>query len=168
MRFIIDGNNLLHTYAALGPTAVGRQHLCEIVGRWASRADADVVLVFDGPSPLPGLRQQMQCDGLDIRFSETRTADDVIEALVAEAGSPANLCIITSDHAVAHAARHRRCRWITSQDFVRMLTAPATARRNPPPTPEKPDAPGPQEADEWMQRFNIPPADPDDLTDLMQ
>jgi predicted RNA-binding protein with PIN domain len=169
MRFIIDGNNLLHAYAEVAGPMIGRQHLCELVGGWASRVAAEVVIVFDGPPPPPGVRRQMQASTPDIRFSEARSADEVIEDIIDDAPSPANLCIVTSDQGVASAGRHRGCRWVKAQDFARRLSSPPGPSPPPGPAPpEKPTALDRQETDEWLQEFGIDTADPDDLTDLMQ
>ena len=66
MQFIIDGNNLAHAYAEVAGPTIGRQHLCEVIGRWAARSQATAVIVFDGPPPAPGVRRQMEHDALDI------------------------------------------------------------------------------------------------------
>ncbi len=111
----------------------------------------------------------MQHDALEILFSGNRTADEVIEELIEQAASPPNVCIVTSDRAVAAAGRHRRCRWIRSQDFVRMLTAPRTAQHVEPPRPsEKPDAQAPGDVDAWLRQFGLPTDDSDDPSDLMK
>mgnify|MGYP003764195383 CR=1 FL=1 len=169
MQFVIDGNNLTYAYAEVAGPTIGRQHLCELLGRWASRSQAAVTIVFDGPSPPAGVRQQMQHDALEILFSESRTADEVIEDLVERAASPPNVCLVTSDRALAAAGRHPRCRWIRSQDFVRTLTArPATTHAEPAGRGEKPETQAPRDVDAWLRQFGLPADDPDDLTDLMK
>ncbi len=163
MRFLIDGNNLLHAYAEIVGPAIGREPLCRVLGQWALRASAEAVVVFDGPPPPPGVRQQMQLDRLDVRFSGPRSADDLIEEVIEHAPSPASLCVVTSDRALAAAGRHRRCRWVKAQDFVAMLSAPPdTDRPAEAPPPEKPPAPGPQETDDWLRRFGMMPDEPPD------
>jgi predicted RNA-binding protein with PIN domain len=169
MQFVIDGNNLMYAYAEVAGPAIGRQHLCEVVARWACRSPAAVVIVFDGPPPPSGVRRQMQYDALEILFGEGRTADEVIEDLVERAASPSNVCIVTSDRALAAAGRHRRCRWIRSQDFVRMLAAPpAPPPAKPAGRSEKPETQAPGEVDAWLRQFGLPTDDSDDPSDLMK
>ncbi len=153
MRYILDGNNLLHIYA----TGLGRHALCNVVGAWAARNRAEVIVVFDGPPPTPGVWQQMRACGLDVRFSEARKADEVIEDLIEQAASPANVSVVTSDRGPGTAARRRGCRWIRSQEFAAMLDEPPTAPAPPPPpTPEKPAA-VPGDTDAWLREFGLEP-----------
>ncbi len=162
MRYLIDGNNLTHIYGQVIGPAIGRYQLCRLLSEWAARTAGQVLIVFDGPRPLSGVEQQMRLAGLDIRFSEGRSADDVIQDLIEQADSPANVCVVSSDRAIATAARHRRCRTLSSQEFSEMMAHdPAPRPAAGPPTPDKPPAPGPSETDGWLREFGIDPAAPD-------
>lgn len=161
MQFVIDGNNLVYIHARVAGPALGREPLCRLVDRWASGANADVVVVFDGPPPPSGVWEQMRGRRLDVRFSGLRKADDMIEDIVEGAASPANLCVVTSDRGPGSAARHRGCRWMKCEEFSTMLTQRAADRRPPPAPLEKPTGLAPGEADAWLREFGLRPDDDD-------
>lgn len=173
MEYLIDGNNLLYTAHSHGPApAIGRERLCELVGRWAKRTTSRVTMIFDGPPPAPAFHQQMRAAGIEVLFSAPRSADEVIEDRIASAPLPVELCIVTSDHAIQSAARARRCRYVESDAFVEELFAPPLPPAAPPPPPsappEKPSGPSPGESDGWLRQFDYDPDEPPDETDLMR
>lgn len=160
---IIDGNNLLHAMHEHAPIPhVARETMVKIIERWARTHDDDVTLVFDGPTPRGGLAKQMASDRMDVQFSAPVTADDVIVRLIHDARHPDTLRIVSSDTAIRHEARHRRCRDTTVLSFIEELFPPTTKQE--PATvapPEKPDHVAPQEADDWLDTFSL--SDADDL-----
>lgn len=172
MECLIDGNNLLYAAHAYGPggAPIGREWLCELLGRWARRTATSVVMVFDGPAPHEGLQGQMRATGIDVRFSAPRSADEVIEDHIAEAVRPGDLRIVTSDHAIQHAARARRCACVDSEVFAEELFArEASPPPHPPPQiPEKPAPPSQPETDAWLRGFEYNPDEPPDETDVMR
>ena len=155
LRYLIDGNNLLHAVHAQGRgPAVGREGLCKLVAGWARRCRAEVTLVFDGFTPRTGLAQQLQQPGITVRFSGPRSADTVIENDVAESATPAEITVVTTDRAIQHEVRYRRARTVDSDAFVAELYPPPPDRHPPAPRPpEKPDQISPHEANEWLDHF---------------
>ncbi|MFH0981087.1 MAG: NYN domain-containing protein [Planctomycetota bacterium] len=173
MDYLIDGNNLLYAaHAYLPGPPIGRQQLCELLGRWGRRAATGLIVVFDGPRPPPGLEEQMRAANLAVVFSAPRSADEVIEEMIERASRPAQLHVITSDRAIQSAARYRRCPCTASADFARELATPAatTPSEAPPPSPptEKPDRLLPEETNAWLREFDFDPDQPPDPTDLMR
>ena len=169
MVYLIDGNNLLHAaHAHMPGPAVGRQQLCEVLGRWACRTAADLTVVFDGPPPRPGLEQQMLATKIGVVFSVPRSADEVIEEMVERASAPAQIHVVTSDRAIQSVARRRRCVCLESADFARELGTPPQPRDDDStatePPPEKPGPPRPEETEEWLRRFDF--SQPSDDADL--
>lgn len=169
MLILIDGNNLQH--AARGQLEnydLGRGRLCDRLGRWAAPTDHEIVVVFDGPPPPSGVEQQMKAAGLDVRFSAPRSADELIEETIEQSISPGRLWVVTSDRAIQAVARHRRCRCMSSEDFLIHLTKPDPKPpvRTQPSSPAS-DDPGDKDSDDWLRLFGFDPNEPPDITDLM-
>lgn len=162
---IIDGNNLLHAMHDHAPIPhVARETMVKIIERWARTHDDVVTLVFDGPTPRGGLAKQMASDRMDVQFSAPVTADDVIVRLIHDARHPDTLRIVSSDTAIRHEARRRRCRDTTVLSFIEELFPPT--RKQKPATvapPEKPKHVAPEEALDWLDTFGL--SDDDDLPD---
>ena len=153
--YLIDGNNLLFAaHRQLPGPEVGRQHLCELLGRWGRGERADLTVVFDGPRPLPGLEAQMRAAGIRVLFGASRSADEVIEEIIERSPLPAELTVVTSDRAIQSVARRRRCECIDADQFATgMVAAP---EQDPPEhkrPPEKPGCISPAETEEWIRRF---------------
>ncbi|MFQ5490213.1 MAG: NYN domain-containing protein [Phycisphaerae bacterium] len=162
VRYLIDGNNLLHAVHALGAgPAVGRQGLCTLVTAWALRTGASVTLYFDGPMPRGGLAAQLQPKGIEVRFSGKATADSLIEQEVAAAALPAEITVVTSDRAIQHEVRYRKAKTTASDHFAEQLYhREERTTRTERQTVEKPDEPDPDDVETWMKRVE------DDLGDL--
>ena len=172
VEHLIDGNNLLHAchVHGRGGAPIGREWLCELLGRWARQAGASVAIVFDGPPPREGLVVQMRATGINVTFSASRTADELIEEAIAAAARPLELRVVTTDRAIQHVARSRRCVCIDSEGFAEELFAAEPAPVPPPlpPRPEKPDRPSGADADAWLRQFGQDPDEPPDETELMR
>ncbi len=163
---IIDGNNLLHAMYEHAPLPnVGRETLVKIVERWAKRGGDEVTLVFDGPVPRGGLAQQLNSTRLEVRFSAAQTADDVIVAMIGKVRNAGSVRIVTSDKAIRHEAKYRRCRHATSEAFVTELFPRTDADADAPPSDgEKPKKLSPDEARKWLETFGYD-AEPDEPFD---
>jgi predicted RNA-binding protein with PIN domain len=105
-RLIVDGNNVIGSrpdgWWRDRPAATRR--LVERLGRWATRAQKDVLVVFDGHRP----EGVIAAPSVEVRFADRGArdaADDVISALVAGAVNPAELTVVTSDVALAERVR---------------------------------------------------------------
>ena len=162
---IIDGNNLLYAMHAHAPVPhMGRETLVRVIDRWARLGTCEITLVFDGPTPRGGLSTQMMSSRIAVRFSAPETADDIIVQMVRAAPDPALLHIVSSDNAIRHEARLRRCKHSDSASFIKTLFPPTRPHHETPTAPpEKPDAVSPEEAREWLDVFGS--EDPDDPED---
>jgi len=167
---LIDGNNLLHAMHEHAPIPpVGRETLVRVIERWAGERDEHITLVFDGAPPGGDLRKQTSSARVAVRFSAPQTADDVIVAAVNAAKRPDQILVVSTDSAIRHAARLRRCREVSSQEFVSELFR--TEARNAGYTynpPEKPSDVSPDERREWMKLFGADEAEPFDGHDAMK
>jgi predicted RNA-binding protein with PIN domain len=157
---LIDGNNLLYAMHAHAPLPqVGRETLVKLIERWAGKRKGDVTLVFDGPVPREGLARQMTSGKITVLFSAPVTADDIIVSLIDQAMEPTALRVVSSDTAIRHEARHRRCACTDVVEFVAELFPPqqrtvgSTPAANPP--AEKPETLSPEEAQAWLDAFGI-------------
>ncbi len=155
MRYLIDGNNLLHTIgqSGLAPTP-GRESLAKTIARWARNSGSQVTLYFDGAAPRGDLARQIEQTEIIVRFSGGQTADALIEADVAQAKLPTQITVVTTDRAIQHQVRYRKAVTIDSEAFAKSLYEPLQEDPAPPhPTVEKPQQVDAQEVDDWLQRF---------------
>lgn len=154
---IIDGNNLLYAMPAHAPLpSIGRETLVRIIDRWARQGDDAVTLVFDGPVPDGSLSKQMSSDRIAVLFSAPVTADDVIVRLIHDAKHPTDLRVISSDNAILHEARGRKCRNGDCPSFIQELFTPQGEPHPPTSTPgEKPPGVTRQEAKQWLDEFGF-------------
>lgn len=105
---LVDGYSVLHFWPRWRRhtgrrLAQQRDALIALLRQYSDATGHRVTVVFDGyaarhkpdpPEPTPGL---------EVLYSDTgKTADDVIERLVAEADRPANILVVTSDHLERH------------------------------------------------------------------
>jgi len=171
VRYLIDGNNLLHAVRSHGPAgAIGRETLCRLLGRWAGAHLLSVTVIFDGPAPRGDLARQMQVPGLEVHFSGPRSADTVIEEEVGQASAPGSITVVTTDRAIQHAARYRRARCIDSEAFIAQLYAsPDDTPTETAGSPEKPADISAAETRQWLREFGGDPEAPfDDADEIME
>jgi len=160
MRYLIDGYNLMH--ALLGPPAgpqgleAARQRLLDRLLELPGVEPTDLVVVFDARRA-PAGRTTRSYRGVELRFAQDRTADELIEDLVRQDASPATLTVVSDDHRVQNAARRRSCGLLDCLDWVERMKRGRPAVR-PPADPEKPERAG--DADEWLRAFGS--GEPDD------
>lgn len=142
-----------------------------------------MTLVFDGAPPTRGLKRQLAPQGLDVRFSAPRTADDVIVDWIHAAPNPDRVLVVTDDKAILYEARRKGCTTTPCADFVgRLFDRSSSPTPHSPslkphpssptpdaPSPEKPTHQSPEDAAYWRKVFDIPDAknDPDEGMDGM-
>ncbi len=99
-HLIIDGYNLLHQDAVLdgrrGDLQTARQRLMRRVEHAAPEMAQRITVVFDGQEV--GRDISFDAPHMQVLFSPlNRTADAVIERMVATAKNPERICVVTSD-----------------------------------------------------------------------
>ncbi len=154
MPLIIDTYNVLHTTGILPPEMAGIDvgGLIQLIS--ASRYRSQLVtLVCDGTGPMPssaGLGKLIA-----VRFSgPNREADDLILELVKTATDRRRITVVTSDRAVAKAARAKRCDTLSSPAFLEHLLADAGSK--PRSRPDRPTGPlDEQGVDHWIKEFGL-------------
>jgi len=158
--FLIDGNNLIHALRQAG-IEVGRVGLRQLLGRLSSGGEK-VQLVFDGPPPAEVPGGQSDDRGLEVAYSAARSADELIVERIAGDTAPRRLTVVSSDREIRRAARRRRCRLATSQDFIEFLLRALVrrAKSRPAEPPEKRKGLTAEQARRWLRELGLDEASP--------
>jgi len=159
MPLLIDTYNVLHTTGILPPEMAGSDvgGLIRLIS--SSRYKRQLVtLVCDGTGPMPSSAGRPR--RIAVRFAGPgREADDLILELIDAASDRRRITVVTSDRAVATAARKRRCRTITSQAFLGHLLTDAQTRSKP--LDDRPTGPlDKKRVDHWIEQFGVDETDP--------
>ncbi len=155
VRYVIDGNNLMHALAACGEE-VGRYGLCKLLSPLARRES--VTVAFDGPRPEGQMDRQIRELGVEVVYAPGRPADERILARIGADSDPRRLAVVSTDREIRTAARRRRCKVIRSEDFAPQLLAERRAAAEPPPPaepPEKRRGLSPGETKRWLREFGL-------------
>ena len=128
--------------------------LCSALSRALPRS-VEAVVVADG-SPKPLGVSVSPVDGVELVFSGAgRTADDVIIQRLREHSSPRRVTVISSDREIRQAAGARRCRVLTSEQFIhflcqRLQQGPVRSNDRPATEPLAPEA-----VAGWMEEMGL-------------
>jgi predicted RNA-binding protein with PIN domain len=144
MPYLLDGNNLIGAVLRVArPSAADRQALvAEIAGR-LRRTRARATIVFDGPADAD--RGGSSLGPLTVRGAGPRGADEAIVRAVAQAKSPGEMVVVTSDRELARRVRDAGGTVCAPADFFRRFGGGAEA-------PAKP-AGSRVDVEEWMEWF---------------
>jgi len=129
MSLLIDGYNLLHAsdvFPADGaPPTLEQSRLALLdflVEILPPKQLARAIVVFDAVGAPKGLPREMTHRGLAVRFARRgRTADELIEELIATEPDPRNLLVVSSDHRLQRAARQRGAKFSDSEAWCRIV-----------------------------------------------
>jgi predicted RNA-binding protein with PIN domain len=164
MRLLIDGYNLLHAVTSvpprLGPDGLRKlrnRFLNDLAYRLGPIEAAATTVVFDAHEPPEDLPRRTMHKGMTILFAAGQEgADAGIEALIAQHSAPKRLTVVSSDHRIRQAARRRKARVLTADEFWSSL-APrkraASPAPEPGPTPERAAPLTAAESAYWQERF---------------
>ncbi len=157
MRFLIDGYNLMHALGmapAPGSASLARSRLrfVDWLAVESHGKAANLSVVFDSVHAAGGGEQTHR--GIQLRFADARTADDLIEEIIRAEPVPARLTVVSNDHRLLTAATRGGCVAWTCGKFVdwlqtRTKSTSDTVRQEP----EKPAVPSGAEMVEWLERF---------------
>jgi uncharacterized protein len=167
--YLIDGYNLIHALGMIhkdagpGGLKAARKQLLTFLRQSFGDNALHITVVFDAAhAPRGALRDQI-INQMNVRFApKGQSADDVIETLIGEHGSPKSLVVVSNDARLENAARRRGARsWSHEKllDFFEMKkAAPAKPGTNP---VDQKDEPSAEEAKAWQKEFADVENDPD-------
>jgi len=162
MRYVLDGYNLLF---ALGWLLRGDQPSRR---RWAREKllrhlqtspgvePATVTVVFDASEARPDVPREERVNGIRVLFAVEQKADDLIEDLIHHESRPQQLTVVSNDHRLQHAARHRHCPYLPCLDYFEQTGRPRPPAAAGPATTEGPDKPETVDRVEvqgWLRTF---------------
>jgi len=163
MSFLIDGNNLSFALLDDEGNPLSRSGLCDRLAS-ALPADERVCVVFDGPPP-DSARAAQIAGGVHVEYAAPLSADQVIMRLIQDDTAPRRLTVVSTDREIRRAARRRRCRSVTSEQFASFVE-----RRRHPGRPTKAVEPqektrglSPQQLDAWLEVFEGDRPDDDNI-----
>ncbi len=155
---LIDGNNLMYAVWEAEPERpMGRALLCRTLGDWARKTGASVRLVFDGPRPPAELEKQISDPGVEVIYSARESADDILVSLIQRESAPRRLRVVSSDRAIASAARRRDARTVRSADFWRRVRSDLQREPSTPldPPEKHGEPPSPADREHWLREWGF-------------
>lgn len=169
MPYLIDGYNLLYAMGVLhgrvGPGGLekARRALLGLLHGTYGPQSSVITVVFDAAQAPRGAEEEEDYHGIRVRFAvHQEAADDLIELLIRHDASPRQLTVVSDDHRLQQAARHRHCVVVGCLEFLDELDRWRRRRRDPSETaPEKQDRVSQEELGRWLREFGDLDNDPD-------
>ena len=152
MPYLVDGNNLAHALGLSKEGLADRAECARRVADFCRLQGSSATVVFDGPAPEAGERPPSTARTA-LRFSEGRSADDVILGLVARSKTPRDFTVVTSDKPLGDRARHHGAQVERAHEFARRLRAAPRGRANDDRPEHRESA---AEIEEWLAVFRPP------------
>ena len=163
MSIIIDGYNLLYMAGIIGEgrgprsLELSRLALLNFLAESLTPRDiAKTIVVFDAKDAPWGAKNTLEHRGITVQFaSRWPDADCLIEELIRLDSSPRRLTVVSSDHRLQRAARHRRAKAVDSDVWYKELVQKRLARRKTQSTaPERPAVPLlAEDVAYWVRQF---------------
>lgn len=156
MPLLIDTYNVLHVTGVLPPELAGidAAGLVDLLAVSRYRG-MESCLVCDGV-PRPGMPIGAVGHARVVYAGGKRSADEVIEAMIARCTAPRRMTVVSSDRRISRAARRRRCRTLRSETFLGHLTLDAARIDSRAGVVRKPDPPLPaSQVDTWVRLFGL-------------
>ena len=131
MRFLIDGYNLMHAAGAIrrstGPAQfrkIRTRFLHELAATLGPIDSYLTTIVFDAANSPPDVSRFESHKGVRIVYAvDSLTADERIEELLEDEANPKDLTVVSSDNRIRAAARRRRAKSLTCDEFLDDLDA---------------------------------------------
>lgn len=157
MHLLIDGYNLLHHVGLIHGQNIGPQKLekarlsllGQLRGRFAPE-EATITVVFDARQAVKDLPPQMDHQGIQVFFTHSSEADDLIESFIQSSSAPQSMTVVSNDRRLREAARRRGCIVRSSEDFWEWLLQRPSRRA---PAAEKPEQLTDDETKKWLEAF---------------
>ncbi len=161
MPVLVDTYNVLQTVGVLPPALAGvdTAGLAALILKSRYRAE-DVRLICDGTRPDNQPRGRVS-GGLSVHYAGPgNSADDLIAEIVRTSTDPRRLTVVSSDGAVIRHAKTRKCKTVSSVDFLETLARDNEVQTIRPGSqaPAHERGPGPlseKQVNSWMKQFGI-------------
>lgn len=150
MTLLIDTYNVLHVVGVLPPEIAGldTSSLASLLieSRWRGEK---CVLVCDGkPTGKPAPESKF----IRICFAGPGvSADEVIAGFVKASSAPRRITVVSNDREVQRDARRRRCRIMSAETFLSLLSEDAEKSTNATPVSEQSLG----SVEDWVEEFNV-------------
>ena len=155
MPLLIDGYNLLRTIQKDGSTPLNETPMCRLISCYLCRKRDTGKIIFDGIGP-PNKTSLRNIANLEVIFSGSYEADDIIEQLIFENTAPKRLVVVSSDRRVKAAAKKRKAVAIKSDDFwYELIKFLEKKRPGYPEPPGKRDGISEDETNRWLEEFGL-------------
>ena len=157
MPLIIDCYNVLHATMPPGLAGMDEAGLCRAVARSIWRGERTVV-VCDG-SVKPHTISESPVASVELIYSGPgRSADDVILEMIESDTAPRRLVVVSTDRELRKAARRRRARALTSEEFIHILATPLAPGADP--VGRAASSPlDKAQVDRWLKQFGFDPVE---------
>jgi len=151
MPYLVDGNNLAHALGLANGGLADRDACARTIGSFCRSRGAQAVIVFDGPAP-EGAKEAAPTQRVNVLYSGSRSADEVILRRVADSKTPRDLIVVTSDKSLGDKARHKGASVERAHEFSRKLERPDRPRASSPQTRSPRETP--EEIEAWLAVFD--------------
>jgi predicted RNA-binding protein with PIN domain len=167
MALLIDGYNLLNVTGIFGEAGPGTElhrtrlaFLNFLASSLNKRERSSTTIVFDASGAPPGLPRTIKHEGMTVHFAQRHSdADELIEELLEQSRAPKSLTVVSSDHRVQRAARHRGATFIDSEKWYAEHRASRRNRNTEKGVSAKPTgALSPDELAYWLNEFGDSPS----------
>jgi predicted RNA-binding protein with PIN domain len=171
ITYVLDGYNLMHAMGllagkvnALGLARARLQFQEFLVSAFGADA-GQVTVVFDAARAPPKVARQQTYKGLILLLAVGELeADDLIETLITEHSSPRHLAVVSNDHRLQRAARHKGAQPMSCAEFLDLLDRRRQKKLPVGGAPEKQEHLSEKEIGNWLQEF----AGLEDVPDLKE
>ncbi len=120
-EWLIDGYNLLHGSASQSkPKKLSREALFDLLAGFASSGDRKVLLILDGRGNDDEF-EAYRTKFFSILYSQSVTADSVIEKILCEKKGSGLFMVVTQDRAVSQMARGSGSRVMKPLEFMQLV-----------------------------------------------
>ncbi len=120
-KYLIDGNNVIGKSKTLRliqkkEKQQSREQLALMIDRYLAGKKIEVLLYFDGYKSLA-----IKTSKSKIKYSNSKTADDIIRNDIENLDNPKITAVVSSDHGIQNLAKACSCKVIKSEDFVKQI-----------------------------------------------
>jgi predicted RNA-binding protein with PIN domain len=163
MRYVLDGYNLLFALGWLlrgdqpGRRRWAREKLLHHLHSAPGVEPGTVTVVFDAGEARHVAASDDRTNGVRVLFAVEQNADDLIEELIRHEPRPRQLTVVSNDHRLHHAARHRHCPILSCLDYFEQISRPPPPADTSEPAQDddagKPETVDRAEVQGWLRTF---------------